>query len=58
MQAARAARDRIWAVRRGAGFGAEAEAIQARHGSRRSGTANRGRRGARADRSGQLDLPL
>jgi deoxyribodipyrimidine photo-lyase len=35
--AARAAREAIWAVRRKAGFAALADAIQARHGSRRSG---------------------
>ena len=38
-QAARDARDRVWAVRRGAGFRARADAIQERHGSRRSGLA-------------------
>jgi deoxyribodipyrimidine photo-lyase len=35
--AVRSARDRIFAVRRGAGYGEEADAVQARHGSRRSG---------------------
>jgi hypothetical protein len=34
---ARHARDRIWGVRRDRGFAAGADAIQARHGSRRSG---------------------
>jgi deoxyribodipyrimidine photo-lyase len=38
-QAAREARDRVWAVRRGAGFRERADAIQERHGSRRSGLA-------------------
>ena len=38
-QAARDARDRVWAVRRVAGFRARADAIQERHGSRRSGLA-------------------
>jgi deoxyribodipyrimidine photo-lyase len=35
--AARAARERIYAVRRGAAYRAEADAIQQRHGSRKSG---------------------
>jgi deoxyribodipyrimidine photo-lyase len=35
--AARAARDRIWALRQGAEFAAAADAIQAKHGSRRAG---------------------
>jgi deoxyribodipyrimidine photo-lyase len=35
--AARAARDAVWAVRRRRGFARAADAIQARHGSRRSG---------------------
>jgi deoxyribodipyrimidine photo-lyase len=35
--AARVARERIWSIRRQPGFAAQAEAIQARHGSRRSG---------------------
>ena len=55
--AAREARARIWAVRRGAGFGATAAAIQTKHGSRKSGIANTGRRGAAAD-TRQLTLPL
>ena len=37
LQAAREARERVWAVRRGDGFRRTADAIQARHGSRRSG---------------------
>lgn len=36
-QAARAARDRVWGVRRGSPYRIEADAIQARHGSRRAG---------------------
>jgi deoxyribodipyrimidine photo-lyase len=43
------ARDQIFAVRRGAAYGEEADAIQARHGSRRSGLPRTGRgRRARA----------
>ncbi len=54
--AARRARDRIWAVRTSASFGAEADRIQAKHGSRKSGIAPAGRRrGRRAD---QFILPL
>jgi deoxyribodipyrimidine photo-lyase len=45
--AVKAARDRIFAVRRGAGYGEEADAVQARHGSRRSGLPSTGR-GTRA----------
>jgi len=37
LAAARLARERIWAARRGPAFKAEADRIQARHGSRRSG---------------------
>jgi deoxyribodipyrimidine photo-lyase len=39
LQAARAARERVWGVRREAGFREGADAIQERHGSRRSGLA-------------------
>jgi deoxyribodipyrimidine photo-lyase len=41
--AVKAARDRIFAVRRGAGYGEEADAVQARHGSRRAGLPRTGR---------------
>ena len=54
--AAREAREWVWAVRRGPAFRAEAAAIQARHGSRRSGIPNRGQR--RRGASGQLSLPI
>ena len=37
LEAARQARERVWAVRQGPQFHAEARAIQQRHGSRRSG---------------------
>jgi len=57
LAAARAARDTIWAVRGDAGFRERAEAIQARHGSRRSGIARTGRRKPVAD-TRQLGLPL
>jgi deoxyribodipyrimidine photo-lyase len=45
--AAKAARDKVFAVRRTRGYGEEADAVQARHGSRRSGLRQTGR-GARA----------
>jgi deoxyribodipyrimidine photo-lyase len=52
---ARAARERLWSVRRSSGYREAAEAIQARHGSRRSGMTPPGRRrGAPAQRA----LPL
>lgn len=61
--AAREARERVYAVRRGAEFRAVAEAIQAKHGSRKSGIKNRGagrrprKPGARKDhRQTSLDL--
>jgi len=41
--AVRAARERIFAVRRGAAYGEQADAVQARHGSRRSGLPPTGR---------------
>ncbi len=62
--AVKAARDRIFAVRRGAGYDDEADAVQARHGSRRSGLPRAGR-GPRAraaakqrENSRQLGLEL
>ena len=54
--ATREAREKVWAVRREAGFGAEATAIQAKHGSRKSGIRNRGKR-PKTD-AAQLRLPL
>ncbi|MDE0809691.1 MAG: deoxyribodipyrimidine photo-lyase [Alphaproteobacteria bacterium] len=55
--AAREARDRIWAVRRGADFNAEASAVAAKHGSRKSGIPHRGQR-AKKKESAQLTLRL
>ncbi|MEM6934251.1 MAG: FAD-binding domain-containing protein, partial [Pseudomonadota bacterium] len=57
LAAAKSAREQIWAVRRGHEFRAEASSIQIRHGSRKSGIPNRGRRG-RPKEISQLDLPL
>jgi deoxyribodipyrimidine photo-lyase len=57
MAAAREARARIWAVRKGGDFRAEAAAIQTRHGSRKSGIRNRGQRAPARD-ARQMDLPF
>lgn len=43
LDAARTARERVWGVRKGAAFRAEAGRIQAKHGSRRSGIRMTGR---------------
>lgn len=60
-QAARAARERVHAVRRSAAFRDEADRIQTRHGSRRSGLRQRGgsngpRAPATAPEQGQFDF--
>jgi deoxyribodipyrimidine photo-lyase len=57
MAAARTARDRIWAVRKGADFRKEASAVVAKHGSRKSGIPNRGRTGKKTNPA-QLSLPF
>ncbi len=56
VSAAREARDKVWAVRKGSAFRQTASAIQAKHGSRKSGIPNRGQR--RASAAAQLSLPL
>jgi deoxyribodipyrimidine photo-lyase len=58
LAAARAARDRVWAVRRSADFKAQADAIQDKHGSRRSGLppSNPGKRRRPGGGGGQMDL--
>ncbi|MEL7203029.1 MAG: deoxyribodipyrimidine photo-lyase [Pseudomonadota bacterium] len=56
LEAAKEARQRIWAVRRGDDFRTEAAGIQQKHGSRKSGIPNRGQRPKR--QTAQLDLPL
>ena len=64
IEAAREARDRIWAIRRAAGFDQIADAIQERHGSRRAGLPSTGarrrrRRAANVDpRVRQLSLKM
>ena len=63
--AAREAKDRIWAIRREAGFDRIADAIQQRHGSRRAGLPPTGarqrtrrRRGGDVSGAEQLQLDL
>lgn len=60
LEAARHARERVWAVRKGESYRGAASAIQARHGSRRSGMPLTGRkpRPAKAKATAQLSLPL
>jgi deoxyribodipyrimidine photo-lyase len=53
---ARAARDRIHARRREQGFGALADAIQERHGSRRSGLAPSGARRRKRSNVNAVDV--
>ncbi|MEM7508549.1 MAG: FAD-binding domain-containing protein [Pseudomonadota bacterium] len=55
LSAAKDAREKIWAVRKGPEFRAEAAAIQHRHGSRKSGIPMRGRQKTSAQ---QLSLAL
>ena len=57
-QAARFARQRIWSVRRGEAFRDQANAIQDKHGSRRSGLSQQSQRRVRARRSAGAQLPL
>ena len=56
--AAREARDRVWAVRRGGAFHAAADAIQERHGSRKSGLKPSNPAKARRKPAGQLTLDV
>ena len=62
LSAAKCARERIYAIRRTPAFREEADAIQARHGSRKSGIASRARRPAqtrkRGGNGGQASLKL
>ena len=58
LASAREARDRIWAVRRGEGFRAEASDIVNKHGSRKSGIPNRGKGRQNKKGTQQLSLPL
>ncbi len=56
MAAARRARERIYAIRRSPAFRDEANAIQSRHGSRKSGLPRQKRRRGRAAEQRSLDL--
>lgn len=62
LSAAKDAREKVWAVRKGSGFRRKAEAIQDKHGSRKSGIPMRGRETSKSktttDPANQLDLPL
>jgi len=58
LAAARAAREKVWAVRKGQGFRTQASAIQDKHGSRKSGIPNRGRRTSPKQDEAQMKLPF
>ena len=57
MAAARAAREAIWAVRRGPAYQRAARDIMDKHGSRKSGIPNRGQR-RKTSQPAQLNLPF
>ncbi|MEM9285227.1 MAG: deoxyribodipyrimidine photo-lyase [Pseudomonadota bacterium] len=58
LKAAKDARERVWAVRSSPDFRREAQSIQHKHGSRKSGIVMRGRGRKREAASAQLSLPL
>ena len=58
LAAAKAARQKVWAVRKGSGFRKSADAIQNKHGSRKSGIPNRGQRKTVKSSSDQYQLPF
>ena len=58
MEAAREARQKVWAVRKGQGFRKTADAIQNKHGSRKSGMPMRGQKRKAKVSDMQLSLPL
>ena len=58
LAAAKHAREKVWAVRKGEAFRSNAKAIQNKHGSRKSGIPMRGRKHMKASASNQLSLPL
>lgn len=58
LAAAKEARQKIWAVRKGDDFRVSAGRIQNKHGSRKSGVALRGRKRASKADTDQLSLPL
>ncbi len=57
MQAARLARERVWAIRRGADFREQAQAIVVKHASRKAGHSTRRKRATPNDPA-QLSLPF
>ena len=60
LAAAKEARQKVWAVRGNSKFRAQAASIQTKHGSRKSGIPNRGRRSTQTGnpQSSQLSLPF
>ncbi|MEM9375876.1 MAG: FAD-binding domain-containing protein, partial [Pseudomonadota bacterium] len=58
LEAARAARQKVWAVRKGEHFRKTANAIQTKHGSRKSGIPMRGQKRRAKPATDQLSLPL
>ena len=58
LEAARAARRKVWAIRQGPAFRDEANVIRHRHGSRRSGLPVTGRKRAQRSTGNQLSLSL
>ncbi|MEM8652281.1 MAG: FAD-binding domain-containing protein, partial [Pseudomonadota bacterium] len=58
LNSAKEARQKIWAVRKGAKFRVEANAIQEKHGSRKSGVVMRGRKTNKTSSTDQLTLDL
>ncbi len=58
LTAAKDARQKVWAVRRGGAFRREADAIQDKHGSRKSGVRSPRRRARDNAAASQLALPL
>ena len=58
LEAAKQARQKVWAVRGGSAYRSAATAIQNKHGSRKSGIKHRGQRKPRKTAEQQLSLPL
>ncbi|MEO1188025.1 MAG: FAD-binding domain-containing protein, partial [Pseudomonadota bacterium] len=58
LQAAKEARQKVWAVRKGQTFRQDANSIQDKHGSRKAGIPNRGQRKRVKPTTDQLQLPL
>ncbi len=58
MEAARVARQKVWALRKGTGYRQTAAALQNKHGSRKSGIPMRGQHRKRKADAAQLSLPL